>query len=71
MNSLIRPPPPVIETPGDMTGNTNEEELLEVEKGLQKEEEKYDLYGKVYVGQLSKEEESDMDSDCLIYNYFA
>ena len=27
------------EPPGDMTGNTNREELLEVEKRLQKEEE--------------------------------
>ena len=62
-NSLIPPPPPVRQTPGDTTGNTNGEELSEVEKRLQKEEEKYDLYGRVYVGQLSKQEESDADSD--------
>ena len=49
------PPPPATETPGDATGNTNGEELLEAEKWLQKEEEKYDLYGRIYVGQLSKE----------------
>ena len=61
-NSLIPPPPPVTEIPGDMTGNTNGEELSEAEKRLQKEEEKYDLYGRVYVGQLSKEEESDMQT---------
>ena len=69
MNSLI-PPPPATETPGDMTGNTNREELLEVEKRLQKEEEKYDLYRRVYIGQLSKEEESDTDSDCSTHGYF-
>ena len=57
------------ETPGDVTGNTNGEELSEVEKRLQKEE-KYDLYRRVYVGQLNEEEESDMDSDCSTYNYF-
>ena len=50
-----------METPGDMTGNTDKEELLEVEKRLHQEEEKYDLYRKVYVGKLSKEEESNTD----------
>ena len=50
MRSLTPPPPPAIETPGDMTGNTKGEELSKVEKRLQKEEEKYDLYGRVYVG---------------------
>ena len=69
MNSLIPPPPPA-ETPGDMTGNTNGEELSEVEKRLHKEEEKYNLYRRIYVGQLSKEKESDIDSDCSAYNYF-
>ena len=70
MNSLIPPPPPVTETPGDATGNTSGEKLSEVEKRLQKEEEKYNLYGRVYVGQLSEEEENDTDSDCSTYNYF-
>ena len=70
-NSLIPPPPPATETPGDMTGDTNREELSEVEKRLQKEEEKYYPYGRVYVGQLSKGEKSDTDSDCSTYNYFA
>ena len=46
--SLI-PPPSVIKTPGEVTENTNGEELLEVEKRLQKEEEKYDLYRRVEV----------------------
>ena len=39
MNSLIPPLPPVTETPGDITRNTNGEELSEAEKRLQKEEE--------------------------------
>ena len=47
-NSLI-PPPPVTETPGEVKENTNGEELSEAEKRLQKEEEKYDLYRRVYV----------------------
>ena len=57
-----------MESPGDMTGNTNEE-LSEAEKGLQKEEEKYDLHRRVYIGQLNKEE-SDTDSDYSTYSYF-
>ena len=70
MNSLIPPPPPMTETPGDTTGNTNREKLSEAEKRLQKEEEKYDLYGRVYVGQLSKKVESDKHLDCSTYSYF-
>ena len=66
-DSLI-PPPLVMETSGDMTGNANIEELSGAEKRHQQEEEKYDLYRKVYVGQLSNEE-SDMDSDGLTYSY--
>ena len=63
MTDSLIPPPPLMETAGDMTGNTDGEELLEAEKRLQ--QEKYILYRRVYVGQLSKEEESDMDSDSL------
>ena len=59
-----------METPGDISGNADKEELLEVEKRLQQEEEKYDLNRRVYIGQLSDEEESDMDSDGLTYSYF-
>ena len=59
------------ETPGEVTENTNREEQSEVEKRLQKEEEKYNLYERIYVGQLSKEAESDTDTDDLTYNYFA
>ena len=69
MNSLI-PPPPVTETPGEVIEDTNREELLEVEKRFQQEEEKYDLYKRVYVGQLSEGEESNTDSDYLTYSYF-
>ena len=53
-----------------MAENANKEELLEAEKRLQQEEGKYDLYRRVYVGQLSNEEESDTDSDGSTYIYF-
>ena len=68
-DSLI-PSPPLMETPEDTKGNTDREELLKEEKRLQQEEEKYDIYRRVYIGQLSKEEESDMDSECLTYRHF-
>ena len=63
MKSLIPPP--------QVTGNINGEELSQAEKRLQKEEEKYDLHRRVYVGQLSEEEKSYMDTDSLTYIYFA
>ena len=61
MKSLIAPPQ-VTETP-EVTENTNGEELLEAEKRLQKEEKKYKIYEKIYVGQLTKEEESNTGTD--------
>ena len=70
MTDSLIPPPPLMETPGDTTGNTYREELLEVEKRLQQEEEIYDLYRRVYIGQLSKEEESDTDSRLLDLQIF-
>ena len=66
MKSLI-PPPQVTETPGEVTEDTSGEEISEAKK---KEEEKYNLYRRVYAGLLSKEEESDTDTDGLTYTYF-
>ena len=62
-DSLIPPPP--TETPGDMTGKNDGEELSDRERQLQQEEEKYDLYQRIYVGELSEEEESNTESDSL------
>ena len=67
--SLI-PPPHVTETLREVMGNSNGEELSEAGKRLQKEEEKYNLYKRISIGQLSKKEESDMDTDDLTYTYF-
>ena len=69
MKSLI-PPPTMTEALGDMAENTNGEGLTEVERRLQREEEKYEMYDKIYMGQLSDEEDSDMDTDKLNYTYF-
>ena len=46
------------------------EELTEVEMRFQQEEENYMLHLKVYVGQLSQEEESDTESHYSGYSYF-
>ena len=53
-----------------MAEHINRDELLEAEKRLQREEEKYKLYNRIYVDQLSKEEETDMDTDGSTYTYF-
>ena len=45
------------------------EELMEVKMRYQ-QEEKYALQQKVYIGQLSEEEESDTSSDHSGYSYF-
>ena len=45
------------------------EELTEAEKRYQLKEEKYALHHRVYIGQLSDEEESDTRSDYSGYSY--
>ena len=54
----------------DMVEKNCSDELSEAERKLQ-EEEMYEWYQRVYVGQLSEEEESDTESDCSGYIYFA
>ena len=52
-----------------MAEKTNDE-LTEVEKRVQQEEEKYTMYQRMYIGQLSEEEESDIESDYSGHHYF-
>ena len=47
------------------------EEKMDVETGYQQEEEKYALQQKIYVGQLSEEEESDTGSEYSGYSFFS
>ena len=67
--SLI-PPPPVMEAPEEATEHTNGHKLLEAEKKHQGDKEKYELYDRIYMGQLSEEAETDMDMDGSMYTYF-
>ena len=69
MESLI-PPPSMTETSDNTAENTNGEELAEAERKLQREEEKYKMYNRMYVDQLSDEEDSDMNTDDTSYTYF-
>ena len=55
---------------GKFTMEGTTEELIDVEKTYQLEEEKYVLHQKVYVGQLGDEEDSDTRSDYSGYSYF-
>ena len=48
----------------------DEEKQMEMELRLQKEEERYKLYDRVYIRQLSEEETTDMETDNLSYSYF-
>ena len=50
-----------------MTGKKDGKELSEAERKLQWEEESYKQYQRLYVGQLSEEEESDTESYCSAY----
>ena len=53
----------------DTTENTDEG-LMEAEVKLQGEEEKFEMYDRIYMGLLSDEESSDMETDELTYTYF-
>ena len=66
-NSLIPLPMSKEEKP---TTEETIEELTDAEKTYQLEEEKYVLNQKVYVGQLSNEEDSDTKSDYSSYSHF-
>ena len=68
-DSLI--PPPLTEMPEDMVGKNDSKELSKVESKLNRREKSYEQYQRVYVGQLSEEEESDTESDDSTYSYFA
>ena len=68
ITSLI--PPPTTEASADAMENTDGEGLSEAEKRLQRGEEQYELYNRIYVGQLSDDEESNMDTNGSTYTYF-
>ena len=52
-DSLIQPP--LMKTPEDTAGKNDSKELSEAERKLQQEEESYDQYQRIYMGQLSEE----------------
>ena len=51
------------------TAKDEEERLMEVEVRIQREE-KFEIYDKIYIGLLSKEETSNTERDELMYSYF-
>ena len=69
MTSLI-PPQPTTEASEGVMESTNREGLSEGEKRLQREEEQYELYDRIYIGQLSSKEESNMNTDSSTSTYF-
>ena len=67
---LVPPPLQVTETSDNTVENTNGVDLTEAERKLQREEEKYKMLDRIYMGQLSDEEDSDPDTDDMSYTYF-
>ena len=48
---------------------TEEEGLTDMEIRHQREVEKFEMYDRIYIGQLSKEETSNTETDYLAYSY--
>ena len=71
--SLVLPPTDMTNVEGVAKDEPGEEEKkhMEMELRLQKEEERYDLYNRVYIGQFSEEEVTDTETDNLSYSYFS
>ena len=67
---MVPPSPLPTEAVGNMTENTDGKGLTEAERKRQREEEKYEIFDQIYVGQLSNEEDSNTDIDELAYTYF-
>ena len=67
-DSLI--PPPLTKMSEDTVEKNSIVKLSEVERKLQQEEEKYEQYQRIYIGQLREEQESDTESDCSGYSCF-
>ena len=55
---------------GATTKDETKEGQMDIGSGLQKEMEKFMMYDRIYIGQLSKEETSDTDTVDLAYTYF-
>ena len=62
-------PQPTTKALEEMTEKTDDE-LTKAEKKYQQEEEKYAMYQRTCIGQLSEEEENDMESDYSGSSYF-
>ena len=61
---------PTTKAPEDMGEKNDSDELSKVERKQQQEEEKYVVYQRTYIGQLSEEKESKTESDNSGYSYF-
>ena len=66
--SLI--PPTTTKALEDTIQKNDSDNTSKVERKHQQEEEKYKVYQKAYMGQLSEEDESNTESDYSGYSYF-
>ena len=68
VQSLVPPP----SDPMNMEAATKDETegQMDMETRLQKVAEKFEMYDRIYIGQLSEEETSNTETDDLAYSYF-
>ena len=69
MEPLV-PPLHMMKTSDNTAENINGEEHMEAERKLQREEEKYEMLDRIYVGHLSDEEDIDTNTDDMDYTSF-
>ena len=73
MTELLVPPPPppmATEMSDDTVENTNGEGLTEERNGFKRRKKTTQGYNRIYMGHLSDEEDSSMDTDDTGYTYF-
>ena len=68
--SLVPLPPDPMNTEATTKDETEEEGQMDMQIRLQKEAEKFEMYDRIYVGQLSAEETSNTEMNDLAYSYF-
>ena len=63
-------PPPSTSATADATTENTDEGLTETKMRLQREEEKFEVYDRIYVSLLSEEEDSNTETDESMYTHF-
>ena len=68
--SLVPPPADPVDMGAATKDKTEEKGQTDMEIRLQKEAEKFNMYDRIYIGQMSEEQTSDTEMDDMAYSYF-